>query len=333
MPPQEPSANYPSQLCLWHSEKLQNTMDGISIWRIRISCLTLQRVGSNHLASAAATRFIAHETGSTRMEGGLKVNAGRVGRRRRSRRDDLIAIKGNCRKSDRPERERLNAPPLSTRPIVISRFSAGFGGALHLFLQSSKLPPPQYCARLYNTQPENYDLTYSPSLYKALNQVQSWSNQLTPVGKEGVRIRFRCKHSLSKVSCNLLLFALLRWARRQARPTHIHTAGLHTIFEKRFGLDVSQMMKLHDAKWSPNLKRKFATVFNLTVAAVSCSSPLLLRPSQVWTRSWLGLDIWHPNPNSDFHFRIPPLDFCSWVPCSHSPIIKELQISFLLLQP
>ena len=161
-------------------------------------------MGSNHLASAAATRFIAHETGSTRMEGGLKVNAGRVGRGRRSRRDDLIAIKGNCRKSVRPERERLNAPPLSTRPIVISRFSAGFGGALHLFLQSSKLPPQvlyetlQYSANLFAVPLQSLDTS-------AILEQPPYSR-----GKAGVRIRFRCKHSLSKVSCNLLLFALLR---------------------------------------------------------------------------------------------------------------------------
>ena len=92
--------------------------------------------------------------------------------------------------------------------------------------------PQVLCTRLYNTEARELWLNLLLSIYKALNQVQSWSNHLTPVGKEGVRIRFRCKHSLSKVSCNLLLFALLRWARRQARPTHIHTTGLHTIFEK-----------------------------------------------------------------------------------------------------
>ena len=62
---------------------------------------------SNHLAStAAATRFIAHESGSTREEGGLKVNAVRQGGSPlQKRRDDLIAIKGNCRKSDQRGRD------------------------------------------------------------------------------------------------------------------------------------------------------------------------------------------------------------------------------------
>ena len=41
----------------------------------------------SHRPQLCATRFIAHETGSTRMEGGskLKVNAGRVGRGTRGR--------------------------------------------------------------------------------------------------------------------------------------------------------------------------------------------------------------------------------------------------------